>query len=178
MNDHAPVLDACCGSRMFWYDPRNENAVFMDNRELDCVLCDGRTLNIHPDVVADFRNIPFSDGSFHHVVFDPPHFIKLGKNSWLAKKYGMLSEHWQDAIRRGFKECMRVLKPYGTLVFKWNAEQISTDEIVRAIGCRPLYGNMNSRRKDERTVWMVFLKMSTDAGCDEELSGGAAIGSS
>ena len=31
------VLDACCGSRMCWYDPENPAAVFMDNRELEAL---------------------------------------------------------------------------------------------------------------------------------------------
>lgn len=31
------ILDACCGSRMFWFDKSNKNTVFMDNRVLeDC----------------------------------------------------------------------------------------------------------------------------------------------
>ena len=153
-----PVLDACCGSRMFWANKEKLGVVFMDNRELDAVLCDGRTLNIHPDVIADFRRMPFEDESFYHIVFDPPHLRQAGDNSWLAQKYGVLSEHWQDVIRQGFTECMRVLRPYGTLVFKWNVEQITASEVIRAIGQEPLYGNMNSRKKDEKTVWMVFMK--------------------
>jgi hypothetical protein len=29
------VLDACCGSRMFWFDKQNPDVVFADNRELE-----------------------------------------------------------------------------------------------------------------------------------------------
>ncbi|KGN01183.1 methyltransferase, partial [Clostridium haemolyticum NCTC 8350] len=29
-----PILDVCCGSRMFWFDKENKDAIFMDNREL------------------------------------------------------------------------------------------------------------------------------------------------
>lgn len=53
------ILDVCCGSKMFWFDKNNKNVVFMDIRELDDILCDGRKLSIHPDVIGDFRNIPF-----------------------------------------------------------------------------------------------------------------------
>lgn len=96
------ILDACCGSRMFWFDKNHPNAVYMDNRELETILCDGRALNIKPDVVADFRNIPFPDNTFHLVVFDPPHLIQAGENSWLATKYGKLNpENWQETIRGG-----------------------------------------------------------------------------
>ena len=27
------ILDACCGSRMFWFDKQNPDVVFADNRE-------------------------------------------------------------------------------------------------------------------------------------------------
>lgn len=48
-------MDACCGSRMFWFDKENPNVTFMDNRELEDTLCDGRKLVIKPDIVGDFR---------------------------------------------------------------------------------------------------------------------------
>lgn len=28
-----PVLDACCGGRMFWFDQKDPRALFMDIRE-------------------------------------------------------------------------------------------------------------------------------------------------
>ena len=31
----AQILDACCGSRMFWFDKENKNAIYMDNRILN-----------------------------------------------------------------------------------------------------------------------------------------------
>ncbi|GIN39024.1 hypothetical protein J19TS1_19730 [Heyndrickxia oleronia] len=109
------ILDACCGSRMFWFDKQNEDVLYMDNRELTDKLCDGRILNVNPDIIADFRNMPFDDDSFYLVVFDPPHLLKAGEDSWLAKKYGKLGQDWQNDITQGFVECMRVLKPNGTL---------------------------------------------------------------
>ena len=68
------ILDACCGARKCWADKKNPNAVFMDIRKEACVLSDGRTIEINPDVVADFRHIPFPNNHFHLVLFDPPHF--------------------------------------------------------------------------------------------------------
>lgn len=70
------ILDVCCGSRMFWFDKSNPHTVFMDNRVLHDILCDGRKLDIEPDIVGDFRNIPFDDDTFRMVVFDPPHLLK------------------------------------------------------------------------------------------------------
>lgn len=111
------ILDACCGSRMFWFNRKHPGVVFMDCRELEDTLCDGRKLVIRPDVVGDFREMPFADGLFRLVVFDPPHLLRAGENSWLAKKYGRLSkESWRDDLRCGFAECFRVLRPHGVLV--------------------------------------------------------------
>lgn len=70
------ILDACCGSRMFWFDKENEYTMYMDIRELDTNLSDGRKLEIKPDIVADFRDMPFEDETFHLVVFDPPHLVR------------------------------------------------------------------------------------------------------
>lgn len=79
------ILDACCGSKMFWFDKENPNVTFMDIRRYSDILCDGRKLEVNPDVIGDFRNMQFSNDEFDLVVFDPPHLIKAGKNSWLAK---------------------------------------------------------------------------------------------
>lgn len=147
------ILDACCGSRMFWFDKEHEDALYMDNRQLNTTLNDGRTLNVNPDVIADFRDMPFDDESFYLVVFDPPHLIQAGENSWLAQKYGKLDELWPFDINQGFNECMRVLKPNGTLIFKWNEDQIKLSEILSVIDYKPLFGNRRSK-----THWLVFMK--------------------
>ncbi len=125
----------------------------MDNRQLSTTLCDGRALNVNPDIVADFRSMPFEDESFYMVVFDPPHLKKIGENSWMAKKYGRLDEDWPTDIKQGFDECMRVLKPNGTLIFKWNKDQIKLGEILKVIDYKPLFGNRRSK-----THWLVFMK--------------------
>ena len=143
---------------MFWFDKAEPHTVYMDNREFEDTLCDGRALSVKPDVVADFRNIPYPSNSFSLVVFDPPHLLHAGDNSWLAKKYGKLREDWQEDIAQGFSECMRVLKPNGTLIFKWNEEQIPAADLLKAIGQKPLFGNRRSK-----THWMVFMKFEQEA---------------
>ena len=105
------ILDACCGPRMMWFDKRNPQAVFMDIRDEEHILCDGRSLEVHPDVIGDFRSIPFEDATFRLVVFDPPHLVRLGDNSYMAHKYGKLLSTWETDLKQGFDECMRVLKP-------------------------------------------------------------------
>lgn len=148
------ILDACCGSKMFWFDKENKETIFMDNRYYEDTLCDGRTLKINPDIIADFRHMPFENESFYLVIFDPPHLLKAGENSWLAKKYGKLNpETWKSDLKKGFNECMRVLNPNGTLIFKWNEEQIKLKEILKIIEYKPLFGN-----KRAKTHWLVFMK--------------------
>lgn len=149
------ILDACCGSRMFWFNRQHPNTVYIDNRELEDTLCDDRKLIIKPDIVADFRCMPFESNSFKLVVFDPPHLIKAGQNSWLAKKYGKLNESWPTDLKQGFDECMRVLEPGGTLIFKWNEDQIKLKQLLDAIEQQPLFGDRRSK-----THWMVFMKFN------------------
>lgn len=150
------ILDACCGSRMCWFDKKNPEALFMDIRQETTTLCDGRTLEINPDVVGDFRNMPFDNESFHIVLFDPPHLKNLGKSSWMSKKYGRLLPSWEDDIKQGFDECMRVLKPNGTLIFKWNEQQIPIRKIIEIVGKSPLFGNRTGKK--DKTIWMCFIK--------------------
>ena len=150
------ILNACCGSRMCWFDKNNSMTTFMDIRNEEHTLCDGRTLKINPNIVGDFRNMPFPNNSFYLVLFDPPHLNKLGDSSWLAKKYGKLLPTWEDDIRCGFEECMLVLKPNGILIFKWNEQQISINKILTIIKEKPLFGHTSGKKG--KTIWMCFIK--------------------
>ena len=150
------VLDPCCGSRMFWFDKNNQDVLFGDKRSESHVLCDGRTLRIEPDMILDFTNLPFDDGSFNLVVFDPPHLKHAGEKSWLRAKYGVLANTWQDDLRRGFAECFRVLANNGTLVFKWNEIQIKTRDVLALCDVPPLFGHPSGRKGG--THWYVFMK--------------------
>ena len=81
MSETKIILDACCGSRMFWFDKENPLTLFADIRDEEHTLCDGRSLKVHPDIVSDFTDMPFLDESFKLVVFDPPHLLTAGKDS-------------------------------------------------------------------------------------------------
>lgn len=157
--DMTPILDMTAGSRMFWWDKSSKLATFVDKRKETHTAVDRgnlRTIDIEPDIVADWtKRLPFEDNSFHLVVFDPPHLIHAGKTSWLAKKYGVLNEDtWQSDIAKGFDEAMRVLKPYGTLVFKWNDDQIKLKDVLATIDYKPLFGDKRSK-----THWLTFMKV-------------------
>lgn len=147
------ILDPCCGSRMFWFNKENPDVLFGDNRQCETTLCDGRVLKVSPDIIMDFRNMPFESDTFNLVVFDPPHLIHAGENSWLSKKYGVLPAEWKPYLKAGFDECMRVLKRDGVLIFKWNEEQIKTSEVLKVFEKSPLFGDRRSK-----TRWIVFMK--------------------
>ena len=150
------ILDACCGSKMFWFNKQNLNTLFCDNRTLNTTLSDGRSLIITPDILMDFTRMPFESNHFKLVVFDPPHLINAGKNSWLVKKYGKLENNWKETILNGFNECWRVLDINGVLIFKWSETQILTKEILDILPISPLFGHKSGRLN--KTHWMCFMK--------------------
>lgn len=150
------VLDACCGSRMMWFDRQHPDALFVDKRSEQHTLCDGRTLRIEPDTVADFRSLPYPDGTFKLVAFDPLHLKYAGPKSWLRAKYGVLSDDWREDLRQGFAECFRVLEPHGVLVFKWNETQVRLREVLATTPEKPLFGQVSGR--NGLTHWLVFMK--------------------
>ncbi|MBF7954530.1 class I SAM-dependent methyltransferase [Rahnella victoriana] len=152
-----PILDMCCGSRMFWLDKQDERVVFSDVRSEEHTLCDGRQLLISPDVIADFRQLPFDDNSFAQVVFDPPHLERAGEKSWMRKKYGALDKAtWREDIAAGFREAFRVLRPHGTLVFKWNETQIPVAQVIALTNQKPTIWQRTG--KSDKTHWVLFLK--------------------
>ena len=158
------VLDPCCGSRMMWFDREDQRCLFGDQRSETVTVTDNsrgnasgtRVLSIHPDALLDFRRLPFADGSFPLVVFDPPHLVHAGPRSWLAAKYGRLGADWRDDLRAGFAECFRVLRPEGTLIFKWAEVQIPLREILALTPEKPLFGHTSGKRNT--THWLTFMK--------------------
>ncbi len=160
----ARVLDPCCGSRMMWFDPTNPDALIAEQRREVLTVTDRshgredgtRVLRVEPDVQFDFRAMPFPDGSFKLVAFDPPHLVRAGPRSWMAAKYGKLGADWRDDLRAGFAECFRVLAPDGVLVFKWNETKVKIREVLACTPVTPLFGNTSGKKAG--THWIVFIK--------------------
>lgn len=48
---------------------------------------------------------------------------------------------------------MRVLEPYGILIFKWNETQIKLKELLEVFGTQPTLGEKRSK-----THWLIFIK--------------------
>lgn len=154
---HKTVLDACCGGKQMWFDKNDPRALFLDQRQTEPQeLSNGQTFEVAPDLIGDFRALPFPDASFKHVVFDPPHLASLGKSSYTALKYGTLLPSWREDLTAGFAECFRVLELGGTLIFKWNEYQIPLADILALTPEKPLYGHRSG--KASKTHWVAFVK--------------------
>lgn len=62
---YPPVLDACCGSRMFWFDKEDSRALFVDIRKETWIIDKGtpgtkgrKPIVVSPDIIADFTALP------------------------------------------------------------------------------------------------------------------------
>lgn len=162
MNKDKFILDACCGLRAFWFDKHHPNTIYIDNRIREKGFDDFRpNFCIKPDIVADFRKLPFPNNSFYLVTLDPPHIISKGENFRMVKYYGYLNrDTWKSDIKKGFDECMRVLKDFGILILKWSEVSIKKKELLEVIGMLPLFGHPNGSRIP--THWLCFMKIPTD----------------
>ena len=164
MTTDKKILDATCGCRSIWFNKNHPAAMYCDKRaevisgvwkstnkqsERQCVIA--------PDIQCDFTELPFEDNTFALVVFDPPHLKSVGENAWMAKRYGKLDVNWLQMIHDGFKECMRVLKPDGVLIFKWSETQIPAADVWKAIGEKPLFGHHSGKKM--QTFWGCFMKL-------------------
>lgn len=153
------ILDVCCGGRMMWFDKKHPKATYCDLRNKPKgTLPSQKGWSIEPDVVSDFKSLPFGVDSFSLVVFDPPHILrKLPERAKFTMQYGSLNpETWKDDIRDGFNECMRVLKPNGVLIFKWSQSDVKLKEILDILPVKPLFGHPTG--KIGKTIWMCFMK--------------------
>ena len=63
---------------------------------------------------------------------------------------------WEWVIKNGFNKCMRVLRPNGTLIFKWSEIDIPVSKIIKVIDTEPLFGHKSG--KLNKTHRLCFMK--------------------
>lgn len=163
------ICDVTCGSRSIWFNKSHPAAIYCDKREeIYAGVWKGsdRNLEIAPDIICDFTDLPFEDNSFALVIFDPPHLTGAKQSSWLVKKYGKLDDNWPQMLSEGFQECMRVLKPDGVLIFKWSEYDIPAAKVWEAIGQKPLFGHHSGKKSG--TFWGCFMKLEEPASEEYE----------
>lgn len=152
------ILDPACGGKMFYIDKNDPDVLFGDIRKWSGSLCDGRVFTVSPDMEMDYRNLPFPDATFSMVIFDPPHLTRVGPNGWQRIKYGVLTENWQEELELGFKECFRVLKAEGVLIFKWSEVHLLTKDVLKLAPYRPV---IMDKGHGKSSRWAIFMKLDS-----------------
>lgn len=130
------ILDMTAGNRMMWYQ-KNKN-------RSDVVYYKG-----------DFTKRVFNENWFDLVIYDPPHIIGKHFKDGYEESYGHLGEDWEKVLKKGFDECMRVLKHNGILIFKWSEVSVSGIKVLKVLGQDPLFGQNTWETK---TKWWCFIK--------------------
>ncbi len=155
------ILDACCGGKHFWLDKNQKNTIYIDIREEDKgYIKDRKNWECKPDLIADFRNLPFEDKKFKLIVWDPPHLKGKKQSGYMTKKYGILNpETWQYDIKKGFEELWRCLDDYGVLTLKFNNFDVKFKNLLEQIPVAPLYGTTTVQKERCETRWFVFMKI-------------------
>lgn len=158
------ILDACCGGRMWWWDKNHPLALYMDIHQAEkgsALKFDGGKRNsspgwsCEPDILASFTDMPFDDESFQMVVFDPPHNVRpSGPRGVNGLMYGALHpDNEQEVLRSAFSECWRVLRPGGSLIFKWAGD---IKRVKPHFPATPIVGTRVPRGLT--TWWLTFYK--------------------
>ena len=139
------ILDMTAGWRGTWFEIGD--AVLLDRRA-EC----------EPDVVADWKALPFRDGSFDMVVFDPPHH-NLG-TGFLAESYGTCTTaQLMFDILHGSREARRVVRPGGWMALKWATRHIGLQRVLSHMpGWRPRFGQRTTGRgyQKDSTYWCML----------------------
>ncbi|WP_289184863.1 hypothetical protein [uncultured Parasutterella sp.] len=67
-------------------------------------------------------------------------------------------------MRRIFNEAWRVLKPNGTLIFKWADKDVSLAELLYVLPQAPVFGDKKQTNNKSGTnrYWLVFFKHEDD----------------
>jgi len=104
------VLDVTTGGKHIWHGEVKdaEKVVFADRRAVPAGEIEQQpNWQVQPDIQADFRELPFQDGQFDLICFDPPHRVSDGGMETISgiieTKYGALhAESWQSDLHDAF----------------------------------------------------------------------------
>jgi len=133
------ILDATCGKRMMWFNKFYEDCVYMDIRR-----------EVGPDLVADFRMLPFPDETFDLVVFDPPHDVYRSGHGIFRRKFGGLQSGTVHIdLYRAARELFRVLKPNGFLSLNGTRIVTSLSQFYRY---SPNFHFLDSEQRSEPNI--------------------------
>jgi len=163
------ILDSTASERSIWYQKDCPFTIFMDKRRgkfttmTENTKEDHGTVVVKPNVIAEWEHLPFKNGVFDMVVFDPPQIFKNEgqKLSSMIARYGVLYNHnWRTQIRDGAMELFRVLKPEGIFILKWNDTGKPVDDVLKLMPFRPLFGTRTGT--SNKTHWIAFTNIETE----------------
>jgi len=158
------ILDACCSIRSIWVQKKHPNCLYIDIRKKDKGFVKFRpNREINPDLIADFRDLPFPDKSFKLIAWDPPHLkgkMREGETDAISATYGKLDPiTWQIDLKKGFNEIWRCLDDYGVLIFKFNNYSIPFKDVLALFPEKALFGTTSNNRKNSITKWFTYMKI-------------------
>jgi len=158
MNDKY-ILDVCCGGKMFWFDKNNKNTIYCDIRSHEKgYITHCPNWSCEPDIIADYRDLPFDDESFNLIVWDIPHIIKKS-TGLITKKYGNLGANWSPDTQKAFDCIWSKLKDKGVLIFKYSDLDIKVSDMLNLFPVKPLFGTM-TKKSVNNTYWFCYMKVN------------------
>jgi len=153
------MLDATAGNRMMWKHKNPPDTIFLDKEV---------RLRIPPDIFAVWENLPFRNDVFNCVIFDPPHSVKRGVNSYFnedpkgGRWYGAFRNkmHFLTSMVKASSEFLRVSK---RLCFKWYEGDLSLWNVLPLFsGWKKIFESYTTGRGigRKRTYWVTFIRSS------------------
>lgn len=148
------ILDATSGMKGIWRGKNVSNILFLDVNK-----------DVKPDIVASNENLPFRDGSFEKVVFDPPQFVLSKAENALPihKRYGfwLRKQDFFDNLKAVNKEFSRVLKEDGSLLMKFCTFNFEMSDVLEDLSNFLLVKNDSrpTKGRGKNTVhWLLFQR--------------------
>lgn len=137
----AEILDVTANARRMWQGVEHQGRIVY--ADIDAAM--------KPDVVADFRALPFAAASFDVIVFDPPHLpvaaASAESSEQYVRDYGLAHSARADNVSGMFApflaEAVRVLRPDGLVFAKLkdfvhnHAYQWTLTDFVTAVRAQP-----------------------------------------
>ena len=113
-----------------------DNFVYIDKRKGECGdygkihIYHDAIWEIKPLILADLKFLPFKNGIFSAIIFDPP-YLDASLSSFMAKKYGTWNQKETiEHLRAANEEFKRVLKPSGMLILKIFAKNFALYQVL------------------------------------------------
>ncbi len=121
-----------------------------------------RVTRVKPTVIADMQHIPFQDGLFSMILFDPPH-ADFSPTSYFYKRYGSMKDEQFNTLKIN-DEFLRVLKKDGILLAKIFDKR--KKQLLKILpGFRPFLNISHKSKSYKSNGTVSWLLMTGDTAC-------------